>query len=419
MALIWRGKAISGWDKTMRERIEIFRRVIAERQFHNMRWCVFLGNFHFNRKDGKLVPPQHLSFGAKTPTLPYRKFVDSLTTKQSRLGWLEDPRYFRLDGKPVVVIFRGIHFFGIYQQAIDEVRAYHDQQIYLVGMSAMWHKFYRELNDLEIDRIRAFDAVTAWSATAGTPNQHRDLQALAEWLAPRVASWRENVPQLVVRGTADTRVVMAPTITAQYDKSKIKDNPKGRAAVRYARSQEDFRALVRVAKENLDPEGVAPGGDKLVWLQTFNEWPEGTTCEPTELGEGYPYGDPEYQDNYGFELLEVLRQELSPGFKRHPREAILISPRDGATVDTVTPTFRWDRVDANPPVTQYRLKISTAGGTVVADLALGVDELPAESTYTLDQALAPSTEYRWQVRVINSWQRPESDWSPERTFRTA
>ncbi len=260
--------------------------------------------------------------------------------------------------------------------------------------------------------------MTAWSATAGTPNAHRNLKELADWLAPRMASWKENAPELVVRGTAGTRVVMAPTITVQYDKSKIKDSPQGRAAVRYARGREDFQALVQLARENLDPDGVQPSGDKRVWLQTFNEWPEGTTCEPTELGEGYPYSDPEYQDNYGFEFLEVLRQELSPGFKRHPREAIPISPTDGATLSTATPTFRWDRVDANPPVTGYRLKIST-GGTVVADQTLDVDDLPEPSTYTLDQALAPGTEYRWQVQVINSWRNPTSDWSPERTFRTA
>ncbi len=416
MAPIWRGKAVSGWDRTQRRRIEVFREVIAEPEFHNMRWCVFLGNFHFNRQDGRLVPPRRLSFGRTSPTLPYRNFVDSLTTKQDRLGWFDDPSYFRLAGKPAVVIFRGMHFDGIYQQAIDEVRAFHDQKIYLIGMSALWHTPYEQLDSQQIDRIRAFDATTAWSATAGTPSEPKDLQSLADWLAPRVASWRQNVPDLVVRGTADTRVVMAPTITAQYDKSKIKDNPKGHGAIRYARSREDFRAVVRVASDNLDPVGVAPDGDKLVWLQTFNEWPEGTTCEPTELGEGYPYSHPEYQYRYGYEFLEVLRQELSPGLKRHPREAIPISPADGATVDTLTPTFRWDRVDANPPVTHYRLKITADDGTVVVDEVLDKDAPPAESTYTLDQELEPATEYRWQVRVINSWSHPTSDWSPERTF---
>ncbi len=113
----------------------------------------------------------------------------------------------------------------------------------------------------------------------------------------------------------------------------------------------------------------------------------------------------------------MLRQELSPGLRRHPREAILVSPGDGARVETVTPIFRWDRVDANPPVTRYRLKIMDAGGATVFDERLKVDELPAESTYTLDRALAPGREYRWRIQVINSWQRPESDWSMERTLR--
>ncbi len=417
LAPIWRGKAINNWDSNLRGRIEIFRQVIAEPQFHNMKWCVFLGNFHFNRSGGKLVPPRHLAFGRPgRPTDPYRNFVESLTTKLSRLGWLNDHRYFRLDDKPAVVVFRGMHFRGDYQQAIDDVREFHDRKIYLIGMSAKWHKFYDKMRAADIDRIRAFDAVTAWSATAGTPKSNRNLKALADWLAPRVASWREHVPGLVVRGTADTKVVMAPTITAQYDKFKIKHNDD---ATRIVRDKEDFRALVRVAKDNLDPNGVAPTGDKLVWLQTFNEWPEGTTCEPTELGEGYPYSDPEYRHNYGFEFLEVLRQELFPNLKRSPREAILVSPKDGATVNTTTPTFRWDRVDANPPVTHYRLRIRTRSGAVVSNQRLARNEMAEESTYTLDQELRHGTTYRWQVQVINDWRSPESDWSIERTFRTS
>ncbi|MCP5110864.1 MAG: hypothetical protein GY953_08530, partial [bacterium] len=148
--------------------------------------------------------------------------------------------------------------------------------------------------------------MTAWSATAGSPRTRKDLEALADHLRPKMASWRDNVPQLTVTGSANTRVALVPTITAQYDKSKIMKNNK---TTRWARSKEDFQACVRVARDNLDPNGVAgsgeQAGDKLVWIQTLNEWPEGTTIEPTELGEDYPYSDPEYRHNYGFEFLEA------------------------------------------------------------------------------------------------------------------
>ena len=63
LAPIWRGKAVSKWDASLRRKIEVFRQVIAEPRFKNMRWCVFLGNIHFNREDGRLVPPKVLAFG--------------------------------------------------------------------------------------------------------------------------------------------------------------------------------------------------------------------------------------------------------------------------------------------------------------------------------------------------------------------
>ncbi len=419
LAPIWRGAGIADWDKGMRDKIETFRTVINRPQYDNLTWCVFLGNFYFEQA-GK--PPADFPFGNPgSPTQAYENFVGSLKKLgggTDNLGWLEDKRYFKLNGKPVVLIFQSKKFQGAYQAAVNEVREYYDDRIYLIGMSAEWYKTYQDLSAAEIARIRPFDAVTAWSAMSDTPNAHPDLKSVAEFLAPKVATWKQEVPKLTVNGTASTRVVLVPSITAQYDKSKDLGTAAARAAERYARSKADFQTLVQVAADNLDPGGVRPSGDKLVWLQTFNEWPEGTTCEPTELDEGYPYQDPQYRNHYGFEFLEVLRNVLLPSLKHSPREAVPISPADGATGCTTTPTFSWDRVDANPPVTQYRLKI-TRGGSPVFDQALDVGELTDGRKYSLTQALEPGTEYQWQVQTISSWKAPTSDWSRARTFHTA
>ncbi|MBI3739838.1 MAG: hypothetical protein HY258_12390, partial [Chloroflexi bacterium] len=52
---------------------------------------------------------------------------------------------------------------------------------------------------------------------------------------------------------------------------------------------------------------VGSQGWKLIWLNTWNNWPETTTFEPTAAeGPKYPAG------NYQFDFLEVIRDVFGP-----------------------------------------------------------------------------------------------------------
>jgi hypothetical protein len=58
--------------------------------------------------------------------------------------------------------------------------------------------------------------------------------------------------------------------------------------------------MAKVVRSHADPIGSA--GEKLVWLNTWNNWAETTTFEPTaDLGPKYPAG------NYQFDMVEVIR----------------------------------------------------------------------------------------------------------------
>lgn len=404
-APIWRGRFDGNWDVGMGRNIDILRPIVGLSRFSIMKWCLFLGNPVPGNQ-----PPAKLDFGLPgAPTAVYTNFVETLTTGLRVRGWLEDPSYLHLGGKPAVVLFRGKDFTGDYQGAIDAVRAFHGDDIYLIGMTGTWHREFSSLDAAATDRIRAFDAATAWSVTAGSPEDPKDLAAVADFVAPNLLSWRDGVIELTVRGTA-RKVDFIPSITCQYDKSKKTGND---SPTRWARDREDFRRLVRAAADSLDPIGIAGTGDRAVWVQTFNEWPEGTACEPSELAADYPTTDPDYRNHYGFEFLEILRDELQPFLVRAPREPLLIEPTDGAVLQTIRPTLRWDHVKANPPVDDYRLRIERLGtGQILFEQSVGdVDRFRLPSGI-----LQAGQNYRWQTRAHNEKGQGWSEWSSRWTF---
>jgi hypothetical protein len=60
-------------------------------------------------------------------------------------------------------------------------------------------------------------------------------------------------------------------------------------------------AMAEVARKHAEPVGSQ--GQQLIWLNTWNNWAETTTIEPTaNLGSKYPAG------NYQFDMLEVVRE---------------------------------------------------------------------------------------------------------------
>ena len=405
MAPIWRGKVNGNWDAMMRNRLETFRTVINEPGLSSMSWCVFLGNFAFPR-------PDYFDFGPPgQPSFHYRQFVDALTVGIDQYGWFDDPKYFKIGGKPVLVLFRTHQFEGDYQAAVDEIRDYWNEDVYLIGMSGRWHRFWDSLDQAAIDRIKPFDAITAWNALAGSPGSPGDLGSIAEWLTPRYASWRDNVPNLTVNGKPGVKVDFGPTITCQYDKSPTTGN---NSTTRWARNIQDFRDMVTAASGALDPDGLTSAPrDSFLWLQTYDEWPEGTACAPSELTAAYPNDTP-YEDYYGWDFLDVLREEFHGGARSNPRDPILVAPRDESTVSTTTPTLRWDVVAANPPVTGYEVRIRRAD-----NLAQVLSrELGNVNSYTVPAGvLSSGVRYVWDMRTKNSHSNPWSIRSVERAFR--
>lgn len=67
-----------------------------------------------------------------------------------------------------------------------------------------------------------------------------------------------------------------------------------------ALNKEQVVALAKMIRDHAQPSGSE--GWKLIWLNTWNNWPETTTFEPTaDSGPKYPAG------NYQFDMVEIVR----------------------------------------------------------------------------------------------------------------
>jgi hypothetical protein len=66
-------------------------------------------------------------------------------------------------------------------------------------------------------------------------------------------------------------------------------------------SKDQVIQMAEVARKHAEPAGNKEL--KLIWLNTWNNWAETTTIEPTtNLGPKYP------ARNYQFDMLEVVRE---------------------------------------------------------------------------------------------------------------
>lgn len=92
-----------------------------------------------------------------------------------------------------------------------------------------------------------------------------------------------------------------------------------------------------------------------------------------------------------------------------PTSPTLVTPTDGSTGVTLTPSFEWLPVES---ATSYRVLISTVSNfsTTV------VDQTTSGTSYTHGSNLNTSTQYYWRVQSINS---NGSSLSPTRSFTTA
>jgi hypothetical protein len=221
--------------------------------------------------------------------------------------------YLKLDGRPMVEIWATSGFSGDVDGAVAEARA---------AVAAKGYDVYLVADEQTAEspdpaRIARWDAVTSFvpmlmagTPYAGTSHGTAGLTDVAAWVSATSDTWNAAVSMVTAQGSGEP-VSVQPGFTPQYDDVRYRNlnGIAGPTSLRAA-SNDDFVALARVAFAHAVPVGTSHR--RIVWVGTWNNYPEHTQIEPTIAGHAYPLG------NTGTDIVDALVSVFGTATFGHP-----------------------------------------------------------------------------------------------------
>lgn len=260
-----------------------------------MRWCLFYDLvLRIQQTPGlKVDLSQGMDFN--NPDV-YNTFVADFGHFAEK--YFGQPQYLKIDGRPVVYIWGTWNATGRYAEAFQEARqkaASLGYDVYLVGDIILKDGFSSRL-------AAVYDADTNFLFfTPDSASTSKDVGDAAVKLDKILTQWEKRITGLKVAGRQD-EVIVQPGFAPQFDNRLfIQVNHNQSSIYVPALSKDQVTAMAEVVRKHAHPAGSQ--GLKLIWLNTWNNWAESTTFEPTAAqGSKYPAG------NYQFDLVEVIRE---------------------------------------------------------------------------------------------------------------
>jgi len=209
--------------------------------------------------------------------------------------YFSHPQYLTIDGRPVIYIWATNSYVGDLAGAMQEARDRVSElgfDVFIVG-DEMRTDFF------DPDHVSLFDGSSTftflipgidWYSLNDVGEATVAVDGAFQW-------WRDQLVGLRVAGREEL-VNFQPAWAPQYDERNfVFERPKYVPAT----SKDQVIEMAMVARKHAEPVGSS--GLRLIWLNTWNNWAETTTVEPTvNLGPKYPAG------NYQFDMLEVVRE---------------------------------------------------------------------------------------------------------------
>lgn len=268
-------------------------RFLKAPNLNRIRWCIFYDLvLRLDQTPGLNVD---LSKGMDfdNPDV-YNTFVSDFDHFAKK--YFDEPEYLKIDGRPVVYIWGTWNATGKYIDAFKEARekaAALDYDVYLVGDIIRTDRFYQGLASV-------YDANSNFVLFVPGEPTPRDVDEAVKSLDEAFNKWEKNISGLKVIGRDDP-VILQPGFSPQYDDRQFALVNHDRTPIYVpALNKEQVVDLATMIRAHAQPSGSE--GWKLIWLNTWNNWPETTTFEPTaDSGPKYPAG------NYQFDMVEIVR----------------------------------------------------------------------------------------------------------------
>jgi len=256
-----------------------------------MRWCIF---YDFNLRLGwaGIDISDGIDFNSTA-------VADTFYNDFIHFGkkYFNHPQYLYVDGRPIIYIWNTGGFTGDFDRILRKTRD---------SLSVMGYDLFvsgDEINRFGFDPSRAslFDAVTTFTMLIGGTDPFANMDSAAIGVNEVFQEWQDDLEGLKVQGR-DEDVILQPAWAPQYKDSLFRyHNDMGEGIYVPAESKEQVIHMAEVARSHAKTEGRE--AEKIVWLNTYNNWAETTTIEPTiDSGPKYPAG------NYQFDLLEVVEE---------------------------------------------------------------------------------------------------------------
>jgi Glycosyltransferase WbsX len=267
-------------------------------QLPKVRWCLFYDLVLRLQQTPGLTFNLSQGMDFNQPDV-YDTFVSDIDRFAEK--YFSQAQYLKIDDRPVVYVWGTWNALGPFKQAVADARAKAAARgfdVYLVGDVIRVDQFVPDVAD-------AYDANTNFVFfVAGSPAVANVGKAAPD-LDTTLTTWENWIANETVFGRTD-HVILQPGFTPQFDNTTFLQ-VNGLSSPTYipANSRKQVAKMARVVRNHA--HGAGTSGTKLVWINTWNNWPETTTVEPTAPSPPkYPAG------NYGYDMLKVIRGVFGP-----------------------------------------------------------------------------------------------------------
>ncbi len=212
---------------------------------------------------------------------------DDLKHINSLIPAFRDPRYIRINGKPLFLVYRSEHMPNPIQTAeIWREIAYREGigEIYLARVES----FISGVDPRTIGFDASVEFAPDWKNRGEFMNRHRQHRwAVKLGLKPGVFLdndvfvYQDMIDKMMSKTLTD--YVQFRCVTPGFDNSVRRSK---RAAISFGASPEKFGAWLRAVKT--ETEQTRNGDERIVFINAWNEWAEGNHLEPDlTWGRGY------------------------------------------------------------------------------------------------------------------------------------